>query len=74
MRRNEAADNARVINCPACGEHLWVQDRFCPECGAQVPVPPAEDFPSTPAPQPPTESGDASDSGTPRWRIWRRDS
>jgi predicted amidophosphoribosyltransferase len=74
MKRNEAVDNARVTNCPVCGEHLWVQDRFCPECGAPLLAALAENSPAAPLAQPPGESGDESDSGTPRWRIWRRGS
>ena len=52
--KTERNDNpAQMKRCTFCGERLWVQDRFCPNCGS-----PATELDE---PQTPGESGRAHD-------------
>jgi len=67
---NEPGDTSRVTNCPNCGERLWVQDRFCPECGTKISGPP-NPSPAIP-PSPPDVDPPDDDFDTSRWPGWRR--
>jgi predicted RNA-binding Zn-ribbon protein involved in translation (DUF1610 family) len=39
MRRRESEESSRLKQCPSCGERLWIQDRYCPDCGVLVAPP-----------------------------------
>jgi hypothetical protein len=34
MKAEEPRNQSRLNQCPYCGERLWAQDRFCPNCGS----------------------------------------
>jgi hypothetical protein len=51
-------ENNGTVFCTNCGQKLTPEDRFCPECGAARPTPPAQaDIPPPPPPGFPPPSG-----------------
>ena len=78
MERSRMTDRSRRLTCPVCQEKLWIQDKFCPNCGTRIPdtPPPVAETRSAPDNQtaPEAAEADRQDRG-PRFlkRSWRNE-
>lgn len=71
VMRTEARNQPHLNQCPYCGERLWAQDRFCPNCGSAVARDEEQEMVSDWVP-PAQSPADVEEQPEKRRRFWPR--